>query len=402
MSMLADVREQKRADQAAAEQRRQDAADREAARRRDERAARINRAAVRKADRRASLARYRAAVPGAALSALWATMIVLPICLAWTAQAAFAAETLQIGWPWAHAFPAAIECGAWLCAFESYRRIHRGMPVGSLPRWMWILAGVAAVINASHGIADGGLPAGLALGALSLLGVLLHSIRQSLDADASGAPRRVGLAIWRRVRYPRLSLAAASLRAARELDHATAWRLAWHDRYGVGPDSTLRDRRLGRVIVHREERADRKAAKSGELTLIDGRVQRTQANTVRGFVTAHERAALQTPFAANPDPDSTASNSVTEEVTDPDTTEVRNVGSTGSEQEKLTGRAAALLPALHEAIAAEAIPPNPSVKRIRTWARDYLHEPLGVPTAQALRDAVTGLHLITDPAQEVP
>src|SRR5699024_2257761 len=70
--------------------------------------------------------------------------------------------------------------------------------------------------------------------------------------------------------------------------------------------------------------------------------------------------------------------------------------------EKLTGRAAALLPALHEAIAAEAIPPNPSVKRIRTWARDYLHEPLGVPTAQASRDAETALHRLTDPAQEAP
>src|SRR5699024_3839829 len=108
MSTFAELREQKRADQAAAEQRRQDAADRDAARRRDEQAARINRAAVRKADRRATLARRRAALPGAALSALWATMIVLPICLAWTAQAQFAAATLQISYPFAHAFPAAI------------------------------------------------------------------------------------------------------------------------------------------------------------------------------------------------------------------------------------------------------------------------------------------------------
>src|SRR5699024_7543895 len=152
------------------------------------------------------------------------------------------------------------------------------LPAGSLPGWMGILAAVAAVINASHGVADAGFAAGLALGALSLLGVVLHSIRQNLDADASGAPRRVGLAIWRRVRYPRLSLAAASLRAARELDHATAWRLAWQDRYGVGPDATGRDRRLGRVIVRREEHADRKAARNGELTLIDGHVRRTQAN----------------------------------------------------------------------------------------------------------------------------
>lgn len=394
MTMLADIREQNRADRAAAEQRRQDAADREAARRREEQAARINRAAVRKADRRATWARRRAQVPGLALSALWATMIVLPIALAWTAQAQFAAETLQISYPWAHAFPAAIETGAWLCAFEAYRRIRQGWPVGSLPRWMWILAGVAAVINASHGVADAGFAAGLALGALSLLGVVLHSIRQNLDADASGAPRRVGLALWRRVRYPRLSLAAASLRAARELDHAAAWRLAWHDRYGVGPESTLRDRRLGRVIVRREEGEDRKAAKSGELTVLNGRVQRTQAERVRGLIASHD--------PANPQGGRTAgTHSDTPEVPDNATSEVRQGGITESEQGRLSERAAALLPELQDAVAAGAIPENPSVKRIRTWARTTRDEPLGVPTAQELRDAVTGLHLITTTAQEV-
>src|SRR5699024_9111216 len=178
-------------------------------------------------------------------------------------------------------------------AFEAYRRIHQGLPVGSLPRWMWILAGVAAVINASHGVADAGFAAGLALGALSLLGVVLPSIRQTPDACASGARRRWGLALWRWVRYRRLSLAAASLRAVGELDNAAAWRLAWHDRYGVGPESTLRDRRLGRVIVRREEGEDRKAAKSGELTVLNGRVQRTQAERVRGLIASHDPAHPQ-------------------------------------------------------------------------------------------------------------
>src|SRR5699024_11444536 len=133
-----------------------------------------------------------------------------------------------------------------------------------------------------HGVADAGFAAGHAHVALAPLGGLLRTIRQSLDADGSGAPRRVGLAIWRRFRYPRLSLAAASLRAARELDHAAAWRLAWHDRYGVGPGSTLRDRRLGRVIVRREAGEDRKAAEAGELTVLNGRVPRNQARQVRG------------------------------------------------------------------------------------------------------------------------
>src|SRR5699024_9475883 len=202
-----------------------------------------------------------------------------------------------------------------------------------------------------HGVADAGFAAGHAHVALAPLGGLLRTIRQSLDADGSGAPRRVGLAIWRRFRYPRLSPAAASLRAARELDHAAAWRLAWHDRYGVGPDSTLRDRRLGRVIVRREDSEDRQAAKSGELTVLNGRIQRTQAATVRGFVASHEQADLQGTLAAT----HTETNSDTPEVPDNGTRDVRQGGSTGSEQEKLSERAAALLPELQDSIAAGAI-----------------------------------------------
>src|SRR5699024_2320917 len=97
----------------------------------------------------------------------------------------------------------------------------------------------------------------------------------------------------------------------------------------------------------------------------------------------------------------TETNSDTPEVPDNGTRDVRQGGSTGSEQEKLSERAAALLPELQDSIAAGAIPENPSVKRIRTWARDTRDEPLGVPTAQALRDAVTGLQLITNNTREV-
>src|SRR5699024_2246001 len=125
---------------------------------------------------------------------------------------------------------------------------------------------------------------------------------------------------------------------------------------------------------------------------------------VRGFLAEHAQDGLQAGHEPNPSPDTTGPDTVTSVVSESDTAEGANPVSTGSELGKhpaRSERAAVLLPALYEAIAAEAVPPNPSVRRIRSWAREHLHEPLGVPTAQHLRDAVTGLHLITDPAQEV-
>lgn len=408
MSTWDTFREQQRADRiAAAEQARLDrAADTQAriARqmaaadtRRADRAADAERAAQRRSERQAARTAWLGSLPARGMDALWAVMIVLPITLAWRAQADFAATTLHIGGPAANLFPAAIECGAWLCIFEARRRVRAGLSTGSLPRWTWVLAGIAAAINASHG---GTLAGGLALGTLSLLGVLLHSIRTGLDrADRAGGLSVVRRALWRRIRYPRLSIAAASLRAARELDASTAWRLAWEDRYGVGPESTRRERRLARHIMRREITTDRKAARAGELTIVAGRVQYPFAATVREHVDAERQAAL---VAADHATD--AARKVVQSAEDalsaaalvlgPGTLRAAANDPNRPEQAVLSARAAEVLPSLRTAITDGDMPPNPSVARIRTWVREVRGESCGVPTAMELRDAVARLRVV--------
>lgn len=386
MNFLAEMREQRRLDRVAEaelNERHQDAA---AKREQEQREAEQRRKAARRADRRARREQVMASLPDLGMSALWATLIVLPIALAWAAQAAFAVTDLGISEPWNHAFPASIETGAWLCAFEAHRRIRRRLSVGSLRRWMWILASVAAVINASHGFAKHGLSAGLALGALSLLGITLHSIRQGLDRDASAA-MPAGLRMLRVLRYPRLSFRAASLRAARELDRHTAWRLAWLDRYGVGPDAPRRAREVATVIVQRETTEALEAAKRGELTLIDGQIHRGFAGEVRQILDARQRAELM----ASTHPNTGRSTKGAHQLAGPNQTPVLPESETAEspdEQQELSARAAEVLPLLRVAIATGEVRPNPPVRAIRTWLRDTHGESLGVPAAQELRDAV--------------
>ncbi|HEX4811706.1 MAG TPA: hypothetical protein VFV66_03000, partial [Nonomuraea sp.] len=285
MSFIAQYRAERRQDRWVDAQIKQSTQDAEARRRREDRAEKDRRIQQRRVERRAARRVWLSSrLPDLGMAALWATMIVLPISLAWQAQALFALETLRIAEPFNHAFPAAIETGAWLCAFEAHRRIRRGDSAGLLPTYMWVLAGAAAVINGAHGLADGGPVAGLALAVLSLLGVFLHSIRQGLDAARVSGNGHARLALWRRIRYPRLSIAAASLRAARELTPAEAWRLAWIDRFGVGPDASRRERRLARLAVRRDARDDRKAVRAGDVVVVNGRVQKGFARVVREHV----------------------------------------------------------------------------------------------------------------------
>lgn len=106
--------------------------------------------------RRTQAATRRAAItagaPGWGMSALWASVIIAPLLLTWSAQTAFAIEQLGITPRMAWLFPLSVETGAWVCAFEAHRRTRTGRPVGSLLGWMWLLAGVAATINFSHGL----------------------------------------------------------------------------------------------------------------------------------------------------------------------------------------------------------------------------------------------------------
>ena len=176
--------------QAQAAQLAADTADRDQARKLDRRRAtaamRAERATARRARWAGAPQHCAPGCPGYALDVLWASVIVAPLVLTWNVQAAYAVTDLGISAGMSWLFPLAIETGAWACAFEIRRRTRAGLPTGQLPIWMWVLAGVAATINLTHGVSTRSLAAGLALGALSVLGVLLHHVRSSLDAAAAG------------------------------------------------------------------------------------------------------------------------------------------------------------------------------------------------------------------------
>ncbi|TWP51246.1 DUF2637 domain-containing protein [Lentzea tibetensis] len=309
------------------------------------------RAARRRADRRAAraersarLSGLLARVPDWLLSALWAAVIVSPITLAWRAQQAFAATTLHVPSGWSWLFPLAVEAGAWVCAFEAHRRTRRGAPTGSLLTWMWVLSGIAAGIQLAHASVDYGVVAGVALGAMSLLGVLLHHIRSTVDRAAvegrTGAELR--RAAWRRVRFPRLSWAAASIAAARggDVTAEQAWTAAWTDRYGVGPDSSRRDRSLARVIVRHQHRADREAARNGGLVIVSGVILPVTVPVLHPAGVSSDVPAVEVP-------DGPA-----------DETE------TGIVQPELSLKAADLLIKVRGAIAAGELPARPSARAI--------------------------------------
>ncbi|PKW14158.1 hypothetical protein [Saccharopolyspora spinosa] len=328
------------------EQTRQDREDHQAETARQERK-------ERRQERRERWARWRKAAPDTALSGLWAALIVAPLLLAWDAQATFAVKVLHVSAGMSWLFPLAIEAGAWVCAFEAHRRASRGAPVGSLPRWMWVLAGIAATINAAHGTADYGIAAGLALGTLSLLGVLLHHIRQSLDAaEAAGtSAREVSQRFARWLLFPRMSLAAARIANRAGVDHPTAWEAAWIDRHGVGPAASKRDRKLAKVIVKRQLATDRKAAENGEFVIVNGVILRTTLPPL-DVPTEQPAAEVSTPI----------------------------------EQQKLSDRAASLLDQALAAIEAGELPERPSANALRRRFGGAME------TAQEVRDALSDMH----------
>jgi hypothetical protein len=302
VSYLSDLRAERRQDnwtdaqielvqaKARAEIQREDQAAK-AKRRRDDADAKEQKRTARKYARKVAWKKFRDRLPDYGMAALWATMIVLPITVAWQAQARFAHVVLHIPEPLHHVFPASIELAAWLCAFEAALRRRRGESAGLMPTYMWSLAGVAALINGAHGLDESGVPAALGLAAMSMLGIVLHSARQGLDAARVSGSAGVRLALWRRFRYPRLSIAATSLRAARDgLTAEQAWYEAWVDRFGVGPDASRRERRLARQVLRQSVRDDRKAVREGDVTLVDGKLQKGFGRAVREHVD-RERAA---------------------------------------------------------------------------------------------------------------
>ncbi|MDR8415086.1 hypothetical protein MTP10_40945, partial [Nonomuraea sp. 3-1Str] len=169
----------------------------------------------------------------------------------------------------------------WYLAWLTHKALEAERPTARLRVWTWLLALTAAAMNVWHGAtgtafgADG-LQVGLVRGLASLLGVGLWELTvMARRQRTSGRPlAELRTALWRRVRYPRLSWAAASIQAARgsQCSAELAWRAAWIDRYGVGPDASGRERRLSRRAMRRQARADRKAVRKGQAAMVGGLV----------------------------------------------------------------------------------------------------------------------------------
>ncbi|MEQ4724994.1 DUF2637 domain-containing protein [Nonomuraea sp. B19D2] len=263
-----------------AEQARVERQERKAQARRARRAARR----ARRQERRALLGKATRAAAGAvserAPLLVGAVAMGAPIAIAWDGQLEFGEQVMKLG-PLAATVPVALEGSAWYLAWLTHQALEAEKPTARLRVWTWLLALTAAAMNVWHGVAtqafgDDGLQVGIVRGLASLLGVGLWELtvmaRRQRKSGRSLAELRT--ALWRRVRYPRLSWQAASIAAARgsACSPDQAWEAAWIDRYGVGPDASHRDRRLARRIQNRQARADRQAAKKGQLSMVGGLV----------------------------------------------------------------------------------------------------------------------------------
>ncbi|MER5317989.1 DUF2637 domain-containing protein [Streptosporangium roseum] len=273
----------------------------------------------RQESRQARAARYAAARRGAgALAAALverAPVIVggvamgAPIAIAWRGQLEFADKVMHLGLM-APALPIALEGGVWYLAYLIHRAIKAKLPIGRYRVATWSMAGIAAGMNLWHGITANatktdswaGLQVGVILALASLLGIALWELTASLtqQTTAKRSAAEIRRAAWRRVRYPRLSWSAASIRASRGegCSIEQAWTAAWIDRYGVGPDASRKDRRLARSIVRYERKADRAAARDGRLSIVDGSIVRPGDPSPQASHEGEEAMARLRAFAA--------------------------------------------------------------------------------------------------------
>lgn len=237
------------------------------------------------AQRRSGTLRGAAALAGAVKtrshSIVAAAAIGSPMFIAWGGQLAFAEDVMQLGAA-SPTLPVAMEGSVLYTAYMTHQAIDKQLPAGRYRLMTWVMAGNAAGMNLWHQVAKAatatdpwkGLQAGAIYAASSLLGIVLWELNAALKRQV--ASRRSGTEIrraaWRRLRYPRLSWAAASIRAAQGCTVDEAWTAAWVDRYGIGPDAPRGDRRLARKVVKYRSKADREAAKSGRLAIVGGAI----------------------------------------------------------------------------------------------------------------------------------
>jgi hypothetical protein len=271
-----------------------------------------------------------------------------PILIGWNGQLQTARAVLHLG-ALSWAFPVAMEGGVWWLAYLIGRAIRHGLPTGRLRASLWILALVAAGMNFWHGVLAYGLLGGTGLALASLLGIVLWEVTawHHRHHVAGRTAAEVRTAWLRRLRFPRLALAAASIAVAYgpTADRDASWRAAWIDRYGVGPEATRRDRRLARFIVRQQWRADREAAERGELTIVSGVILRVGPARLQSVQTEASNTPIEKP--------------------------------------KLSGRAAEVFQRTCVAIEAGDLPEAPSASAIRRRFK------IGMETAIAVRNALT-------------
>lgn len=180
MSLMSDLREERRRDRAAAaEQARLDREhdlrlrreDRE--RRRRERQQRIDRwmAAIKSANR--WIARHP-------IDLLMSVIVIVPGLLAWTAMATFGAD---IYGPLGALFPLFSEAASWVFAFAVQRARRRGGPVRMLMTGLVITTAIQGALNFAHGAMQGPL-VGLVMALVSVSGVVIHQIHVWSDRQA--------------------------------------------------------------------------------------------------------------------------------------------------------------------------------------------------------------------------
>ncbi|MFC5187001.1 DUF2637 domain-containing protein [Actinomadura harenae] len=235
----------------------------------------------RSAGRRTRRAESRAAFAGAirrrASLALPVVAVGSPAVLAWRGQGQFADTQMGLGLL-SPLLPIAIEGSVLYCAYLAHQAVAARLPAARFRVLSWLLAFVAAGMNFWHGSTASGMQVGAALAVTSLLSIVLLELtivlRKSLqEQEVSGrSATEIRRRLIRRLRYPRLSLSADALAAARGLDAETAWRAAWVERYGLGPEATRWDRRIARRILRYDHRAAKQLARDTELTIVDGQL----------------------------------------------------------------------------------------------------------------------------------
>ncbi|MFI0425100.1 DUF2637 domain-containing protein [Spongiactinospora sp. 9N601] len=258
--------------------------------------------AARRQALRAAAAATATAVRARVPAVVGAVAIGSPMTIAWSGQLAFGSEVMGLG-GLAWTLPVALEGAVLYSAYLGDRAISAGLPAGRYRAMTWTMMGVAAAMNAWHQIdaratADdpwAGVQVGLVYAIASVVGIVLWELTAGLrkQAKSGRSGSEIRAAAWRRLRYPRLSWQAASIRAARgpACTAEQAWAAAWSDRYGAGPDASRRDRRLTRRIIARQARADRAAARRGELGMVGGLVIGRPLPPVRPPVPAAARLA---------------------------------------------------------------------------------------------------------------